>query len=368
MRVVFFGSYDASVQPRVQVLLEGFREAGDQVLEANIPLPLDSAARVRLVRQPWRAPALALGIAGVWPRLWRQARRLASPDAVVVGYMGHFDVHLARRLWPDTPLALDFLFSGADTARDRGVRSRPLLRLLDRLDRAAIATADVPFVDTEEHRERLPVAARQKAVVVPVGAPRVAFESEPRLTRQAGAGGPLRVIFFGTFAPLQGTLTIARAAAQLEGQPIELLMVGRGQDHAAARQLTAPNPRVEWADWLDPGPLTARAAESHVCLGIFGTGPKALRVVPQKVFHGAAAGCAIVTSDTLPQRRALGDAAVFVPPGDAEALAATLASLAREPDRVASLRQAAATRAREDFTPEAVVRPLREHLLGRDPQ
>ena len=70
--------------------------------------------------------------------------------------------------------------------------------------------------------------------------------------------------------------------------------------------------------------LPALVAGHDVCLGIFGTGDKALRVVPNKVFQGAAAGCAIVTSDTAPQRRALGDAAVLVPPGDPEALAAAL--------------------------------------------
>jgi glycosyltransferase involved in cell wall biosynthesis len=42
------------------------------------------------------------------------------------------------------------------------------------------------------------------------------------------------------------------------------------------------------------------------------------------VFQGAAAGCAIVTSDIPPQRRALGDAALLVPPGDPAALAAAL--------------------------------------------
>ena len=42
--------------------------------------------------------------------------------------------------------------------------------------------------------------------------------------------------------------------------------------------------------------LPALVAGHDVCLGIFGTGDKALRVVPNKVFQGAAAGCAIVTS------------------------------------------------------------------------
>ena len=104
-------------------------------------------------------------------------------------------------------------------------------------------------------------------------------------------------------------------------------------------------------------------AGHDVCLGIFGTGPKALRVVPNKVFQGAAAGCAVVTSDTPPQRAALGDAGIYVEPGDAEGLAHALLALARDPAAAWDAREAAYRRAREAFTPRAVVEPLRAALL-----
>ena len=103
-------------------------------------------------------------------------------------------------------------------------------------------------------------------------------------------------------------------------------------------------------------------ADHDVCLGIFGRGDKALRVVPNKVFQGAAAGCAVVTSDTAPQRRALGACAVLVPPGDPEALAGALRDLAADRDRLHALRTGAWTLARERFVPEAVVVPLVERV------
>ncbi len=96
---------------------------------------------------------------------------------------------------------------------------------------------------------------------------------------------------------------------------------------------------MRWLDWVPAAELPALVAAHDVCLGIFGTGDKALRVVPNKVFQGAAAGCAVVTSDTAPQRRVLGDAAVLVPPGDADALADALLGLAG--DREAAGRAAA---------------------------
>lgn len=377
MRVLFFGSYDARVYTRVEALLQGFREHGDDVHECNIPLHLPASSRVALLRRPWLAPLILLRLARLWLRLAWRARRMAAPDAVVVGYLGHFDVHLARLLWPRTPIALDFLVSGADTARDRGVHAGPLLRLLEAVDRAAVARADLPFVDTQENLALLPTSARSRAVVVPVGAPRASFRAVPEGGDAPESGGAetilprrrveerLRVIFFGSFTPLQGAVTIARAVGSLADDAIDFLIVGRGQDYDAARKVASGNPNVSWVDWIEPEELPRRLAREHVCLGIFGTGPKAVRVVPNKVCHGAAAGCAIVTSDTPPQRRALGDAAVFVAPGDVHELAEALRSLASDLDRVARLREAAAARAREVFAPEAVVGPLREELLER---
>ena len=97
---------------------------------------------------------------------------------------------------------------------------------------------------------------------------------------------------------------------------------------------------------------------------IFGTSEKAQRVVPNKVFQGAAAGCAIVTSDTAPQRRALGDAAILVPPGDTDALAAALLRLAADRAACDEMRHRARAIAKQRFAAAQVVEPLIERLAG----
>ena len=102
--------------------------------------------------------------------------------------------------------------------------------------------------------------------------------------------------------------------------------------------------------------LPELVASQHVCLGIFGTTEKAQRVVPTKVYQGLAVGNVVVTSDTPPQRRALGDDAIFVPPGDAAALAERLRELADDPPRAS--RRATA----EKYRPARVVDPLLERL------
>ena len=110
-----------------------------------------------------------------------------------------------------------------------------------------------------------------------------------------------------------------------------------------------------------------------MCLGIFGTGDKAQRVVPNKVFQGAAAGCAIVTSDTAPQRRALGEAAVLVPPGDPGELAGALRQLAADRAALARLRRRpragrGAIRARADRGPPGAAGPGGATVTAEPPE
>jgi glycosyltransferase involved in cell wall biosynthesis len=280
---------------------------------------------------------------------------------VVVGYLGHFDVLLARRLFPHVPVVLDHLIGASDTASDRGVHGGARQRALRALDDAALGAADTVLVDTEEHLEALPAQVRHRTLVVPVGAPSEWYAGAGA-TRSAA--GPLRVVFFGLFTPLQGAPTIGAALATLADADVEVTMVGSGQDHDEARGLAADNPKVRWVDWVAPAELPGLVAAHDVCLGIFGTGRKAARVVPNKVFQGAAAGCALVTSDTAPQRRLLGDAPLYVPPGDPDALAKVLRTLAEDHDRLAAARADATRLAREYFTAAQVVGPLHDHLLA----
>lgn len=385
--ILTFGTYDAARHPRVAVLADGLRAHGTQVAELNRPLGFSTAERVRMLQQPWRLPLLVVRLLACWAGLAAGAARFrrshGRPDAVLVGYMGHFDVVLARVLFPRSRVVLDHLIFAGDTASDRGAAGLRV-RLLRGLDRLAIACADVVVTDTDEHRQMLPARARAKGVTVLVGAPETWFDAAS-LRRDGGAqrgpttstgggdhrdgraqpdaatsaeGRPVRVVFFGLYTPLQGAAVIAEGvrAAVDGGAPLDVTMVGAGQDLAAAQEILAGTPGVTWRDWVEPGELPALVAAHDVCLGIFGDTPKGLRVVPNKVYQGLAAGCVVVTSDTPPQRRAVGDVTELVPPADPQALAKTLAALA-DPARLAEGRTRAAA-GRDRIRPAVVVEPL----------
>ncbi|HEX6423489.1 MAG TPA: methyltransferase domain-containing protein [Acidimicrobiales bacterium] len=365
LRIAFFGTYDERRHPRVRVLREGLAARGHDLTVVNIPLGVDTAGRVALATHPWRSPLFVARLAVAWLRLLWRSRHLHRPDVVVVGYLGHLDVHLARLRWPRARLVLDHMVSLADTARDRGLTRVPgVVRALDLVDRAATAQADIVVVDTAEQCATVPPGHRRKVVVVPVGAPLAWFAARERRAAGNGDGAarrPLRVVFFGLFTPLQGAPTIGRAIRRLADRDIRWTMIGTGQDRAAA-EAEAGDAAVRWLDWVDADDLPDVVAAHDVCLGIFGTGAKAVRVVPNKAYQGAAAGCAVVTSDTPAQRAALGGAAHYIRPGDADALAATIAALADDPGLVAGSQAAAAARASRAFTPAAVVAGLADAL------
>ncbi|HJZ09447.1 MAG TPA: glycosyltransferase, partial [Trebonia sp.] len=216
MRITVFGTYDTAMHPRIATIAEGLAARGFDVAECNIPLGLDTAARVDMLARPWRAGALLLRLASRWAVLARMTRRMPRPDVVVVGYLGHFDIHLARLLFRRgrVPVVLDHLVGASDTGRDRRLDGGPRQALLRMIDAAALRAADIIVVDTDEHLAALPARHRPRAVVVAVGAPTAWHEAGlagQRRDAGTGDGGdlrPLRVVFYGLYTPLQGAPVI----------------------------------------------------------------------------------------------------------------------------------------------------------------
>lgn len=370
VRVIVFGTYQADSHPRVKVLMEGLRESGVQVVEINEPLGLSTAERVSMLQKPWTVPILGLRLLNRWGRLIVRGRaevRRSRPDAVLVGYLGHFDVHLAKLLFRRAPIVLDHLIFAGGTALDRGSRQGAVVRALHLVDRFALSAADVIVVDTQEHRDRVPPESRDRAVVAPVGAQASWFAAGAGAVVAPREDEPVKVIFFGLYTPLQGAVVIGHALALLAARGIDsteltVTMIGTGQDLAATRAAAGDLAPVRWIDWVDPAELPAVVASHHVALGIFGTTVKGANVVPNKVYQSAAAGCAIVTSDTDPQRRVLGGSAEFVPAGGAEQLATVLAALARDRDLLALRRAQARALALRSFTGTSVIGPLLDKM------
>ncbi|WP_051923964.1 glycosyltransferase [Bifidobacterium biavatii] len=378
------------------ILIDGLRKNGCVVEEINRPLMLSTAQRVEILKKPWKLFSFAWNLLGLWRGLRRDARawmkRNGRPDAVLVGYMGHFDVLLAHHVFKGVPIILDHLIFAGDTAKDRGAQGLKV-KLLRRLDRMAIDAATLTLLDTQEHQAMCQPG--DETMVVPVGAPdewyaagaaqngatstidgNTAIAESNQATSSAIAAGQTAeadpaaaqrkprtndVVFYGLYTPLQGVPVIAQAAKELASRGItsKFTLIGKGQDYVEVRRIADGLDNVEFREWVEPEELPALVASHAISLGIFSTTPKGLHVVPNKVYQSMAAGCAVITSDTAPQRRMLGDGVVYVKPGDATALADAIERLLADP---AALRaaQAAAVTAAGSFTDDKITRPLAE--------
>ncbi|MFI5403949.1 MAG: hypothetical protein ACHQ1G_13505, partial [Planctomycetota bacterium] len=175
MRVLWFGTYSTGPgYPRTTVLVEGLRAAGVEVTECHVPLFDGAASKVAAVRRPLR---VALRTALAWARLALRFHRAGPRDAVVVGYTGHADIHLARALsvtWR-RPVVLDAFLSPWDTVvNDRRLVAKGSLRAraLFALERSALRLSDLVLTDTAAHADFMAGTFgvdRSRFVPIPVG-------------------------------------------------------------------------------------------------------------------------------------------------------------------------------------------------------
>ncbi len=329
MKVLYWGTYDAEYV-RNRVIIQGLRENGVDVEECHVTLWRNTDDKVRNARKGWWRPALVVRLVWAYLRLLLKYVAAGRYDALFVGYAGHLDIYLARLLsWlARRPVIFDAYLSLHETiVEDRGLVKPGSVadRLLYWVERTGCTLADLVLLDTETNvtyfseKFKLP---RGHFLRVWVGADPV-FQPMT-CTRDDGR---FRALYFGKFIPLHGIEHIIRAAWLLRDHPeIEFKFIGDGQTYDDMRKLACDLEltNVTWGPrWLEPSELAKEIACADVCLGIFGTSPKAQRVIPTKVFAALAMGKPVITADTPAVRELLTDGkdAWLCRPADARSLA-----------------------------------------------
>ena len=348
MRVLAFGTYERRY-PRNAQVLACLQRAGVEIVERHVPV--------------WEGHEHKFGAgAGALARLAFAETRLfvqrpGEPfDLVLVGYPGHLDLPAARRTARGRPVVFNPLVSLWDTLvadRRRFRPDSPGARALRAIDRAAFSGADLVVADTEAHAVLFRELGARRVEVCLVGA-------EERLFKPGWRGGD-RFLFVGKLIPLHGLETILAAARLVPD--LRFNVVGSGQ---LQRLLAERPPNVDWTSWLPYEQLPAVLRGSRAALGIFGTTPKAARVIPNKAFQALACGTPLVTADTPAARELLvdGESALLVPPGDPEALAEALRRLAADDGLAERLGAGGLAAYRERASEEVLGRRWRELLAG----
>ena len=138
----------------------------------------------------------------------------------------------------------------------------------------------------------------------------------------AGANGAFKVLYHGAYLPLHGWGTIVEAARMTQGSGIEWDFLGWGAYKAEAEAKAAGISNVRFLDKVPYVEVPKVIGAHDVVLGVFGTTPKAARVIGNKVFECMA--CARPTVNEFctgyPPSAKTCKAIKFIPPGDAAAL------------------------------------------------
>ena len=366
LRFLWLGTYERDYT-RTRVLMAGLRELGHDVVECHRPLWELTRHKADTFLSPGRLPAIAGHGLTAWGSILRDQRRIGDIDAVVAGYPHQADtvpawlIARGRRV----PLIADAMISLSDTlAGDRGRVGRIAGAALTVLDTVTLRAPDLVICDTEQHAryftERFGVPQER------IGVARVGAENEIFKPAPPPEGEPY-ALFYGKLAPLHGLDTILRAARVAGTPPLRLIGGGQLEGWLTAELQRDPPPRLEHVPWVEYEGLGGELARAAIVLGIFGTSPKAQRVVPNKVYHAMSVGRAIITSDTPAARELLDHErhALLVPPGDAQALAQAMTGLAVDTELRRRLGDAARERFLEVASQRVVAADFIRALHGR---
>lgn len=309
------------------------------------------------------------GIIKTWPELTVKFLRTALRcRAILIGQGRHIDAPLARALGIlfRKKVILDAFVSHYNTLVEDYELAAPgslKAHAAALSDRIGVAFSSHVLLDTNLHIDyycdKYGSNRRKFSRVLPGAQDRV-YRPSPRPESGSRA---FSVLFFGSFLKLHGVDTILRAADILSDRDdIRFDIVGDGHLRNEAEKLRGQlrMGNAEFHPITDFAGIARHIAACDICLGIFGDNKKAMMVIPNKVYQGAAMMKPVITGDTPGIRELFTDREniYLVPPANPEALAAGILDLKNN----SSLRDSIARKGYDLFlktsTPEILVQPI----------
>lgn len=376
LRVCYFGTYRQEYS-RNQIMIKGLRHNQVEVIECHVQLWHSIEERVNTVTEGWKNPHFWWRVIRAYLTLLKQFVRLeGNYDLMVVGYPGQFDVYLARLLtwWQRKPLVWDVFMSIYLIALERKLdRQAPLmLALLRRIEQVACHLPDQLIIDTEAYAQWLATThhlSPARFALVPTGADSQTFQPRPSTTPTGASAKPeiCTVLYYGTFIPNHGVLTMIEAAQRLRNQTkIRFEFVGEGPDKALAEERVRREglEQVSFISWLTQAELVQKIADADICLGAFGTTPQSLMTVQNKIYECLAMERAVISGDSPTVRKALqqGKEIYLCERQNPEALAQAIRTLANDAALRAQIAQQGRKRFEAEFSIEQLGARFRQHL------
>ena len=326
---------------------------GIDVLFLNVPYANRYPTAVRMAS--FTAFTLAASVAGALER--KPDVVFASSTPLTIGIAGLMTarakrvpfVFEIRDLWPAVPVALGALKGGA------------AIKSAEWLERRLYDGAKRIVVLSEGSRDEL--ARRgipdEKLVFIPNASDLDVFRPDvvdETFRAHHGLEGRFVALYAGAMGRANGLDQLVDAAGtllRLGDERVSIVAVGDGAERAKLAERAAVL-RLRNLHFLPPVPkeqLAGIVGAADVTLTIFAPHPILETNSPNKFFDSLAAGKPVVVNLDGWLRRIVEehDAGVWVPAGNAEALAGALSVLAANPDRVARMGQNARALAEREF-------------------
>lgn len=304
LRVCYFGTYRQEYS-RNQIMIEGLRQAGVEVVECHEQLWNGIEDRVKAASGGWLSLVFIGRVVITYWSLFKRYRRLSDYEIMVVGYPGQFDVLIARLLswFRHKPLVWDIFMSIYLISKERRLdeRSKFTIEAIKRLEWLVCRLPNLLLLDTSAYAAwfgatyHIPM---DRFALVPTGADDQVFQpSEVDQTEN----NLFHVLYYGTFIPNHGIEYIIEAANILSGDSfIQFQMIGDGPDLKKAQDLVRLYrlENVSFVHWLDRDELIKKIAKANVCLGAFGNTPQSLMTIQNKIYESMAMAKPVITGNS----------------------------------------------------------------------
>jgi len=340
-------------QPPVGRLVAREQVDGIDLVYLNIPYANRYATAVRLAS--FTAFTIAASVAGALQQ--KPDVVFASSTPLTIGAAGLLTARLKRApfvfeirdLWPAVPIALGAL------------KSRPAIGTAEWLERRLYDGAERVVVLSEGAREELRGRGipEDKLVLIPNAADLDVFRPDvvdEGFRAEAGLEGRFVALYAGAMGPANGLDQLVDAAEALRrwgDTRVAIVAVGDGGERPRledrARELGLDN--LLFLPAVPKERLAGILGAADVTLTIFAPYPILETNSPNKFFDSLASGKPVVLNlgGWLRELVEEHEAGVWVPGGNAEALAGALSALAANPERVAEMGRNARALAEREF-------------------
>ncbi len=255
--------------------------------------------------------------------LKQEKKRGRSPALIMARHLKV--AHALLNTFPDIPLLYEAHEVFADVAPL--AKREPLARIEKSVLQRARALVAISRGVAEDLKKRYPLERELHVLPDAVSWP-------ARIPEKPWHEAGQHIVYTGSFFPWKGVQDLVAAAKWLPGCRITLIGGSPERIREYQSQVPVGGAEVTFTGYVSHA--EALKALGQACIAVLPNRaePNSLWSSPLKLFEYMASGCAVVAADLPSVREALADdEAIWVPPGDSQALAAGIQRLVSDPEQ-----------------------------------